>query len=264
MDPIELSETSLVQILSGLSAATLHSFSRTDAWIHICFDYSLRWYDFVFTKPSPPSDGCPWRRFVGVYDVGGGNGRALSASASYHTIIFCMRPQNQELIFGFWRGYGTIAIAVFDGGGSRVVIRQEDALPDNARIGVIDGIVGRRRRRRRRRRLSRSRPIPVLASSSSVAIVVPLRRRRRRRRSIVAVVVRSSSNLPPLLLGALVARGRRRRWRVRPIVRRGYAACRARVRIGSGGGTRYVSPRRARGERDREHGRDQGIVQEGA
>jgi hypothetical protein len=167
-----------------------------------------------------------------------------------------MRPQNQELIFGFWRGYGTIAIAVFDGGGSRVVIRQEDALPDNARIGVIDGIVGRRLRRRRRRRLSRSRPIllgaPVLASSSSsVAIVVPLRRRRRRRRSIVAVVVRSSSILPPLLLGALVARGRRRR-------------CRARVRIGSGGGTRYVSPRRARGERDREHGRDQGIVQEGA
>lgn len=198
---------------------------------------------------------------------GWGKRAALSASASYHTIIFCMRPQNQELIFGFWRGYGTIAIAVFDGGGSRVVIRQEDALPDNARIGVIDGIVGRRLRRRRRRRLSRSRPIllgaPVLASSSSVAIVVPLRRRRRRR-SIVAVVVRSSSILPPLLLGALVARGRRRRRRVRPIVRRGYAACRARVRIGSGGGTRYVSPRRARGERDREHGRDQGIVQEGA
>lgn len=196
---------------------------------------------------------------------GWGKRAALSASASYHTIIYCMRPQNQELIFGFWRGYGTIAIAVFDGGGSRVVIRQEDALPDNARIGVIDGIVGRRLRRRRRRRLSRSRPIPVLASSSSVAIVVPLRRRRRRRRSIVAVVVRSSSILPPLLLGALVARGRRRRRRrVRPIVRRGCAACRARVRIGSGGGTRYVSPRRARGERDREHGRDQGIVQEGA
>ena len=165
--------------------------------------------------------------------------------------------------------YGTIAI-VFDGGGRRVVIHQEDALPDTARIGVIDGIVGSRRRRRRRRRLSRSRPIllgaPVLASSSSVAIVVPLRRRRRRRRRpAVAVVVRSSSILPPLLLGALVARGRRRRRRrVRPIVRRGCDACRARVRIGSGGGTRYVPPRRARGERDGEHGRDQGIVQEGA
>ena len=203
---------------------------------------------------------------MGVYDVGGGNGRALCECTLLYHDNFLPEPPKSGIIFGFWRGDGT-AIVVFDGGGSRVVIRQEDALPDTARIGVIDGIVGRRRRRRRRRRLSRSRPIllgaPVLASSSSVAIVVPLRRRRRRR-SIVAVVVRSSSILPPLLLGALVARGRRRRRRVRPIVRRGYAACRARVRIGSGGGTRYVSPRRARGERDREHGRDQGIVQEGA
>ena len=160
--------------------------------------------------------------------VGETGGPLCECKLSYNNLLYA--PPKSGINFRFLARHGTIAIAVFDGGGSRVVIRQEDALPDTARIGVIDGIVDRRRRRR----------------------------------SIVAVVVRSSSILPPLLLGALVARGRRRRWRVRPIVRRGYAACRARVRIGSGGGTRYVSPRRARGERDREHGRYQGIVQEGA